>query len=222
MAPFRPLTLWANTRETFAEGVAFAAHRGFRESRRAWESRLDVARFDPRPFQEQADAAVKGVRVVTVGGEQVNDPQWLEKLYEMHTEIAADIPQPEPYTPMTVEELRRRWIENPEYLPHGHFLVKDGDRYVAESNLFLTESPADVLYQGITGTRREYRGRGLALALKLRTIDYAQRHGKREIRTWNDTLNQPMLAVNARLGFVRQPAWITFEKVLHHGNGGPA
>lgn len=220
MAPFHPLTLWANTRETFAEGVAFAEHRGFHESRRAWESRLDVARFDPRPFQEKADAAARGFRIVTVADERAGDPQWLEKLYDMHTEIAADVPQPEPYTPMTVEELRRRWIENPEYLPAGHFLAKDGARYVAESNLFLTESPADVLYQGITGTRREYRGRGLALALKLRTIGYARNQGKREIRTWNDTLNEPMLAINARLGFVRQPAWITFEKMLNHGDGG--
>jgi RimJ/RimL family protein N-acetyltransferase len=121
---------------------------------------------------------------------------------------------------MTVDELRRRWLENPEYLAAGHFLVKDGARYVAESNLFLTENPPDVLYQGITGTRGEYRGRGLALALKLRTIEYARALGKREIRTWNDTLNAPMLAINTNLGFVRQPAWITYEKRLDETEGG--
>jgi RimJ/RimL family protein N-acetyltransferase len=79
---------------------------------------------------------------------------------------------------------------------------------------------AGVLYQGITGPRREYRGRGLARALKLRTIEYARAQGKREIRTWNDTLNAPMLAINVKLGFVRQPAWITFEKILEPDNGG--
>jgi GNAT superfamily N-acetyltransferase len=215
-----PQTLWANVRETFTEGLAFADHRGFRESRRAWESRLDVRRFDPGPYQAQADAAVRGFRIVTVADEQAADPDWLVKLHDMHVEVAADIPQPEPYTPLTVEELRQRWIENPDYLPGGHFLAKDGDRYVAQSNLFLTSEPPDVLYQGVTGTRRAYRGRGLALALKLRSIDYARRQGKREIRTWNDTLNAPMLAINVRLGFVRQPAWITFEKSFDDAEGG--
>ena len=220
VAALRPLTLWATVRETMERSMTFAEHRGFRESRRAWESRLDVRRFDPRPFQPKADETVRDVQVVTVASEQTADPQWLEKLHDLHTAVAADIPQPVPYTPMTVEELRRRWLDHPEYLSDGHFLAKDGDRYVAESNLFLPDDPPGVLYQGITGTRRDYRGRGVALALKLRTIEYARSHGKREIRTWNDTLNEPMLAINVKLGFVRQPAWITYEKVLDHDEGG--
>ena len=220
VGPLRPLIFWGMARETFARSLAFAARRGFAESRRAWESRLEVARFDPSPVQSNADAAIRGLRVVTVESEQSADPRWLEKLHDLHTAVAADVPQPDPYTPMTVDELRQRWLENPDYLPGGHFLAKDGDRYVAESNLFRAGNPPDVLYQGITGTRREYRGRGLALALKLRTIEYARAHRKREIRTWNDTLNEPMLAINVKLGFVRQPAWITYEKVLNHDEGG--
>ncbi|HEY6102582.1 MAG TPA: GNAT family N-acetyltransferase [bacterium] len=220
LASLRPLTFWGMTRETFTPSLAFAEHRGFRESRRAWESRLDVRRFDPSPFRSRTDAAARGYRVVTVAEEQTADPRWLEKLHDLHMEVAADVPQPEPYTPITVEELRRRLFDHPDYLPGGHYLAKDGDRYVAESNLFLTENPPDVLYQGITGARREYRGRGLALVLKLRTIEYARARGKREIRTWNDTLNAPMLAINTKLGFVRQPSWITFEKVVDSVDGG--
>lgn len=43
---------------------------------------------------------------------------------------------------------------------------------------------------------------------------YAKTHGYREIRARNDALNTPMLHINERLGFVREPAWIGFEKVL--------
>jgi len=85
-------------------------------------------------------------------------------------------------------------------------------RYVAESSLFRSSELPDVLCQGIIGTRRAYRGRGIALALRLRTIGSARSHGKREIRAWNDTPNAAMLAINTALGFVRQPAWITYEK----------
>jgi len=74
-----------------------------------------------------------------------------------------------------------------------------------------------VLHQGLTGVLRDERGQGIARALKLRTIDYGRANGFREIRTLNDSLNGPMLAINVALGFVREPAWITFGKDLSAG-----
>jgi hypothetical protein len=50
------------------------------------------------------------------------------------------------------------------------------------------------------------------MVLKLATIAYAREQGATEIRTWNDVHNVEMLAINDRLGFVRQPAWLTFER----------
>lgn len=214
LTSYRPQVLWVNVRETFQRSLPFLQHRGFREVRRAWESRLDVVRFDPAPFRAKAELGARDMEIVTVASEQTGDPESLQKLYDMHNDVAADVPQPDPYTPMTMEEFRRRWFDNPEYLPDAHFLAKHNGQYVAESNLFRSLELDHVLYQGITGTRRAFRGRGLALALKLRTIEYARTHGKREIRTWNDTLNAPMLAINTQLGFVRQPAWITYERTL--------
>ncbi len=212
MAPLDPLVLWANVRETFERGVRFVRRRGFAEVRRAWESRLNVPGFDPTPFREKAARGVQGLRVTTVATEEQHDPDWMRKLYDLDLEIGEDVPRVAPYTPQPLDVHMRRLTENPDWLPRAHFLVTDGDRYVAQSNLFRSEQLPDVLYQGITGTRRAYRGRGLALALKLRTVEYARRGGIREIRTWNDTLNAPMLHINVKLGFVRQPAWITFEK----------
>jgi len=52
------------------------------------------------------------------------------------------------------------------------------------------------------------------MALKLRAVAYAKERGFREIRTWNDSINRPMLAINEALGFAKQPAWITFGKDL--------
>jgi len=105
--PVHPLTLWGVVRETLTRG-AFAQHRGFQEVRRAWESRLDVARFDPRPSQDNAGADVRGFRIVTVADEQGVDPRWLEKLHDMHTASAADVPQPQP-----------AWITFEKSLDHG-------------------------------------------------------------------------------------------------------
>jgi RimJ/RimL family protein N-acetyltransferase len=52
-----------------------------------------------------------------------------------------------------------------------------------------------------TGTLREYRGRGLALAVKLATTHWAAGHGITQISTDNDERNAPMLAINRRLGY---------------------
>jgi len=52
------------------------------------------------------------------------------------------------------------------------------------------------------------------MALKLRVIDFARRNQYDKIKTWNDTDNAPMLAVNTKLGFKREAGWITMEKNL--------
>jgi hypothetical protein len=52
------------------------------------------------------------------------------------------------------------------------------------------------------------------MALKLRTVRYAVDRGIDHIKTWNDVNNRPMLSINEAMGFVRQPAWIAYEKDL--------
>ncbi len=59
-------------------------------------------------------------------------------------------------------------------------------------------------HNDMTGVRREYRGRGIALALKLLAIRFARSVGAQEITTSNDSLNAPMLAVNRKLGYQPQ------------------
>ncbi len=49
---------------------------------------------------------------------------------------------------------------------------------------------------------------------KLQTVRYARDHGYRELRTWNDTRNRPMLRINEAMGFAKQPVWIEYEKRL--------
>ena len=53
----------------------------------------------------------------------------------------------------------------------------------------------------LTGTRRAYRGRGLALAVKLASIHWAAENGITRMLTFNDETNAPMLAINRRLGY---------------------
>ncbi|KPC92636.1 hypothetical protein ADL27_23995 [Streptomyces sp. NRRL F-6602] len=53
----------------------------------------------------------------------------------------------------------------------------------------------------MTGTLREYRGRGLASLAKTATLHKARAAGLREAFTGNDAENAPMLAVNRKFGY---------------------
>jgi mycothiol synthase len=201
-------------RETEPETVAFLEERGFRERMRTWEMRLDLARCDPAPFAHYHDRARSaGVIITTLGDEYARDPSALRRAYELHNAVLADIPSPVPFTPPPFEHYLRSTVDSPRALLDAYFIAKIGDRYVGEANL-QRPSIGSALYHNVTGVLRPYRGRGIAMALKLATIAYGRAHGYTEIRTWNETNNTGMLAINDRLGFVRQPAWITFEKTL--------
>ncbi len=71
------------------------------------------------------------------------------------------------------------------------------------------------MWQAITEVLREYRGRGIAVALKLRVIDFAARNGYDVVKTRNGSANKAMLGINHNLGFRRHVGWITFEKPLN-------
>ena len=212
LAPHDPMELMAVTREDYEESVRFLQHRGFQEVQRQWESILEVASFDPTPFAGVAEkVAAQGIQIRTVR-ELESDPERDRKLYELEAALDEDVPSPEPSTMPEFEEWQKVW-DDPSLLPDGWFVAVHGDQYVGMSALWGSQASRD-LYTGLTGVRRAYRRKGIATAMKLRAIAYAQATGAPRIRTWNEVNNQGMLSINERLGFVRQPASIDFVKKL--------
>ncbi len=140
----------------------------------------------------------------------------LRKAYEVHNVVVADIPSTSPFEALPFERFVEYNVNGPNALLDVYFIAKAGEEYIGESTL---RKPAVGTYlsHNTTGVRRPYRGRSIAMALKLATIAYARTHGYTEIRTWNEVNNIGILAINERLGFVRQPAWTTFEKILMPG-----
>ncbi|MBP1693528.1 MAG: hypothetical protein H6Q37_1411, partial [Chloroflexi bacterium] len=55
------------------------------------------------------------------------------------------------------------------------------------------------------GVLRTHRGRKIAQALKVIALRYARQNGAQVIRTDNDSLNAPILAINRKLGYQPQP-----------------
>lgn len=206
--------------ESSAGTIAFFTHRHFVEVQRIWESRLDVTQFDFSRFATAEDRAIAQAITFTTLDQEVahNRDHALSELYALHSACRRDVPALDPPTDEPYEEFRDWWqtvgLVSHTHLPDGYLIAKHGNRWVGQSGLWQDPADPHILNQGMTGVIREFRGRGIAMALKVRGLRLARVLGKRTISTGNDSLNAPMLRINDALGFQRHSARITLQRSL--------
>ncbi len=211
LQPLEPLSLRVSVRENQTRAVKFFQDLGFVETKRDWVSMLEVAKAHLEAF---TDLEMGNVRIQTFAELSAADPQANAKLHELFSDIRIDTPRSEPVTPISLEFFEANMLDSSDYHPEAFFIALDDDHWVGMSSLYHIGDSTSALDHWFTGVRRAYRGRKIALALKLRTIEYAQTHGFQTIRTDNDSLNAPMLAINEKLGFVRGAAQLSMRKIL--------
>jgi GNAT superfamily N-acetyltransferase len=209
---YRPRYVLAKVREDWQTGFTFAIRHGFHEQRRVWTSRLDVTDFDPIPFQGAlARVAEQRIEIHSFAALAAADAGFWRKLYELECQTTTDVPSAFPIAIPPYEQ----WIKlyQPEHgaVWEGSFAAIADGQVVGISTLETNDNETDVEV-GFTAVRRDYRGRGIALALKLHTIAYAKAMGVTGIRTDNDSTNQAMWHINQRLGFLRGPVWVVLRR----------
>ena len=213
LQPFDPLALRATVTEDRPESMRFLEKRNFREVIRDIRSELDVQTFDLTRFTGLEDRfRGSGIEIKTLP-ELENDPERNRKLYDLDWEISLSVPGD------LAAGIGRRGLEKyveyaitgPSALPEGFFVAVKGEEFIGLSHVLSFEKGVS-LYQGLTGVKPQYRRQGIGLAMKIRGIAYAQATGHALIMAENDAKNIPMLAMNEKLGFVRKPDLITFEK----------
>jgi len=128
-------------------------------------------------------------------------------IYAVAVECWPDMPMPEPmpappYEDWALEELRGPVV----------FGAFDGDRMVGYAALVTRPASPEVLEHGFTAAVRSHRGRGIATALKRRQLAWAVGHGYRELVTYTQEGNEPMRAINEKLGYRERPAWILVRR----------
>lgn len=217
--PMNPALLQAGTLENRPRARAFLERRGFLETWRRYESRLETQDFDFSPYAHLAER-VKGAGLeIKSWAELFADPDAPRKLWELDWLLFQDVPMGLKFVKRDLEQWIKEEIQDPHFAPQACFIALDPNRddpltgsYVGYSQ--LTRNPGGFWGINMTGVLREYRGKGVAKALKLEGIRYVKEHGGEQIRTTNDPPNISMLVMNRELGFQRQPSWLRYQKAL--------
>ena len=166
---------------------ALATRLGFTEIAAAATSAVDPRTVTPEPVPN-------GVRIVPFA--ELDDPR---ALYELDVEVSNDIPN-EDFDGISFEEWRDEFWRSPLIDQDASLVALVGDDLAALTMIRIDE-PSGRAENNVTGTRRAYRGRGLARLLKTHSLHLAGQRGATIAITGNDETNAPMLAVNTRLGY---------------------
>lgn len=205
--------VYGSVREDQPDAEAWATRRGFvRTGHGDRISRLDVQNANLEKSRAAAQRAeADGIRISTLADIGIGEDV-IGKLRDLDESTSRDIPGEEDYVGMPAEEFKRFFMEMPGMSPDIFWVALDGDEIIGMALLQRRgEQYADNAY---TAVARAYRGRGIARALKLRTVEWAQQNRVRYIITGNDPANKPMLAINIDLGYQFLPANIQLVKEL--------
>ncbi|MCA9972993.1 MAG: GNAT family N-acetyltransferase, partial [Anaerolineales bacterium] len=191
--------LVARVRDDEPDSLAFAQRRGFALHHHLFTSVLDLQAFDERPFAHlPAAVAAAGMRLTTLAAEG-DTPAARRQLYDLNHTTHLDNPAADGTFP-DFDSFNEMFNTASWFRPEAQFLAFDGDRAVGLAAVGYF-AHTNSLYHFMTGVDRAYRGRQIAAALKLRTIQYGRALGADYMRTDNDSRNAAMLAINRRFGY---------------------
>lgn len=180
--------------------LAFARSFGFEEEGRQVEQVREVAADEAWP------AVPHGFTFISLA----ERPELLGRLYdELALQAFEDMP-----TPRRVEISPEQWKSEWVTWPEATFVALADGEVVGMAGLARDDDRPERAENVLTTVRRDYRGRGIARALKEATIAWASDHGLQEIYTWTQTGNENMRAVNERLGYVTRTVSISLRREL--------
>jgi ribosomal protein S18 acetylase RimI-like enzyme len=184
-------TIQGEIRESDDESRGFLERRGFVQVGAEKAMVLDLERLDPPAVDPPA-----GIRIVS----RVEEPDLLEQMYAVGVQADEDIPGSEGV--QTFEQWRSHEIDRPTRRPELCFIALAGSEVVGYAALQVVAEQAE---HGLTATRRDWRRRGIATALKRAEIAAAKRAGFKRLITESEERNEPMRRLNEKLGFVPSP-----------------
>jgi GNAT superfamily N-acetyltransferase len=176
--------------------LEIAAAHGATLGARRWESRLDLASLS-LPIVETAvgRATAAGVQLVPFTPDNGLWTQLYDDFLPLHWATPDGSAGRQPPS--------RDWLQDRFSQPWQVVLARDGESTLGMTMAFARAASADKVVTFFTGVSAPVRGNGVGTALKAHHAWLLREAGWQELYTWNMEGNAPILAANARLGFVR-------------------
>lgn len=204
--------LMGHTHEDTPQGLRFLTKRGFQETIRWRSSQLDVRSFASTEFAELFSTLTsQGIQIVNLPQLEALDPDWQQNCYELDWVCRKDMISTSELVKRPFSHYAEHVLNNPALIPEAFLVALDGRKYIGSTKLVEDEDKAENLLVDFTGVVAPYRRRGIATALKVKAIEYAQFCGIKTIET-EAAEGEPSYAMNLKLGFQPKSAWIDLEK----------
>lgn len=194
-------------RADFVGMTSFLEEEEFEELYRTWGSHLDLTRFEAQAFEPLvAELESQGVRLVAYES-LPSSPELEARVISFQREAEEDAVAFEPVLPRRQDDLRSEYA-----MPHTLTLALTGQAEIIGMASLVGPPRGEMIESGFTGVARAYRNRGVATALGARTAAIAQELGFLDLNAAGAGVDTPILTVKRKLGYVIEPAWITFAK----------
>jgi mycothiol synthase len=209
-------TLRARVRDTCDEGIRFATRRGFEVKKHSIEMMFDLRSWDDVRYEPTLQSLTEQGFLFTNMAELGDTQEARRRLFSLNNNAAATDPGSDGVPPWaSFEEFERDVCSSYWYHPDAQIVAIDshtGD-WAAMSAITVFEG-SDHAYNLFTGTDVRYRGRKLAQAVKSLALRRARAFGVNTVRTSHNSENEIMIAIDAKLGYVRTPGTYIMVKVL--------
>jgi len=181
----------------------FAAQIGFRPEYQMLACTLDLPGYDLQPWLPAVPrtAAATGLAFSTLAA-AADRKATARELWELDHRLSADVPE----WSGVVVPFARYCAENlsgPGFDPAGVLLAYGGGRAVGMAATACDGDGGG--YTWFTGVERAWRGRGVARALKVLTIAWAQAAGLTRLTCHNNSSSAGIVGLNRRLGYRIDP-----------------
>lgn len=188
--------------------LEFAERRGFVEIGRDSRMVLELAGLDLPPAAPPA-----GIEIVS----WADRPDLARGMYDVAVEAYADVPGAESEGMEPFEDWLAHDMQGSGDLPQATFVALAGSEVVGYAKFSLTAAQPTTALHDMTAVRRDWRGRGVAGALKRVEIAWAQGQGYERLVTSNELRNEPIRRLNARLGYRAAPGHVLMRGPLIGG-----
>ncbi|HSQ25718.1 MAG TPA: GNAT family N-acetyltransferase, partial [Anaerolineales bacterium] len=207
----------ANIRDNRPECLSFVLACGFKERTHSLGMELDLSSFDDRLYDETlARLKSEGFQFTSMD-KLGNTEEAQRKLYALNDMTGLETPGAEGVQSwLDFEDFQKKVCQSSWYKPAGQMVVIDTitGEWAAMSAITRFEG-AEYAYNLHTGVDKRYRNRKLAQAVKTLALRFARQElGVTIVRTNNNSLNQPMKAINRKFGYLPAQGSYLMEKIL--------